>query len=86
MGLGYWTRANAEICLLATKGTPRRVSASVRQVIDAPIMRHSQKPDECRNRIVELLGDIPRIELFARDKADGWDVWGNEVNNDIILL
>ena len=84
-GLGYWTRANAEICLLATKGKPRRVSASVRQIIDAPLMRHSQKPDECRDRIVELMGDLPRIELFARNKADGWDVWGNEVTNDIIL-
>ena len=78
-GLGYWTRANAEICLLATKGQPRRVSKSVHQVCDARIREHSRKPDEIRDRIVELCGDLPRIELFARQKVDGWDCWGNEV-------
>ena len=85
MGLGYWTRANAEICLLATKGKPKRISKSVRQIIDAPIEYHSKKPDETRERIVELMGDLPRIELFARQKTDGWDVWGNEVERDIKL-
>ena len=85
VGCGYWTRANAEICLLATKGHPNRVSKSVRQIIDAPIGRHSEKPDETRTRIVELMGDLPRIELFARKKADGWHSWGNEVDSDIIL-
>ena len=78
-GNGYWTRANAEICLLATKGAPHRVSASVRQVCDARIMEHSRKPAEIRDRIVALMGDIPRIELFARQYADGWDCFGNEV-------
>jgi N6-adenosine-specific RNA methylase IME4 len=85
VGLGHYTRANAEVCLLATRGRPRRVSKSVRQVIDAPIERHSKKPDEARKRIVELMGDVPRIELFAREKADGWDVFGNEVESDILL-
>ena len=85
VGLGHWTRANAEICLLATKGKPKRVSKSVRQIIDTPIERHSKKPDEIRDRIVELIGDVPRIELFAREKADGWDVFGNEVESDITL-
>jgi len=85
MGLGYWTRANAEICLLAAKGNPKRISKSVRQVIDSPIECHSKKPDETRDRIVELMGDLPRIELFARQKTDGWDVWGNEVESDIKL-
>lgn len=85
MGLGYWTRANAEICLLATKGKSKRISKSVRQVIDSPIEHHSKKPDETRERIVELMGDLPRIELFARQKTDGWDVWGNEVESDIKL-
>ena len=85
MGLGYWTRANAEICLLAVKGKPKRVSKSVRQIIDSPIERHSKKPDETRERIVELMGDLPRIELFARQKTDGWNVWGNEVESDIKL-
>lgn len=78
-GMGNWTRSNAEICLLAVKGNPKRVSASVRQVCDAPIMEHSRKPDEIRDRIVQLCGAAPRIELFARRYADGWDCWGNEV-------
>lgn len=82
-GLGYWTRANAEICLLATKGSPRRQSAKVHQVIMSPIEAHSKKPDIVRDRIVELVGDLPRIELFARQEAPGWDVWGNEVENSI---
>lgn len=79
MGLGYWTRANAELCLLATRGKPRRVSNKVHSVIMSPVRRHSQKPDEARDRIVELCGDLPRIELFARDRVSGWDAWGNEI-------
>jgi len=78
-GNGHWTRANAELCLLATKGKPKRISASVRQICDARVMEHSKKPDEIRERIVTLLGDLPRIELFARQHTDGWDCWGNEV-------
>jgi len=78
-GLGHWTRANNEICLLATKGKPKRVSKKVHQVVIDKIREHSRKPDCVRDRIVELCGDIPRIELFARQKTDGWDVWGNEV-------
>tara|TARA_R110002012_G_scaffold70810_1_gene182155 strand:+ start:193 stop:756 length:564 start_codon:yes stop_codon:yes gene_type:complete len=78
-GLGYWTRANNEICLLATKGKPKRVSKSVHQVVYEPIREHSKKPDSIRNKIVELCGDLPRIELFARNKIEGWDCWGNEV-------
>lgn len=85
-GMGFWTRANAEICLLATKGKPKRISAKVHQVIISPIEEHSKKPNEIRKRIVNLIGDLPRIELFARQKTDGWDVWGNEVNSDIKLL
>ena len=78
-GLGYWTRANAEVCLLATKGNPKRVSKSVHQVCDARIREHSRKPDEIRDRIVQLCGDLPRIELFSRQISDGWDCWGNEI-------
>lgn len=85
-GMGFWTRANAEICLLATKGKPKRISAKVHQVIISTIEEHSKKPDETRNRIIELIGDVPRIELFARQKTEGWDVWGNEVESDIELL
>lgn len=78
-GLGYWTRANAELCLIATKGKPKRVSKSVHQIVDSKIREHSRKPDEVREKIVKLCGNIPRIELFARQEYDGWDCWGNEV-------
>jgi N6-adenosine-specific RNA methylase IME4 len=79
MGLGRWTRANPEICVLATKGKISRRSNKVRQLQIFPIEQHSKKPDEFRNLILELCGDLPRIELFARQKVDGWDCWGNEV-------
>lgn len=78
-GMGNWTRANAELCLLATKGKPKRISARIHSVVDTSIERHSKKPDEVRKRIVSLVGDLPRIELFARDKVNGWDSWGNEI-------
>lgn len=84
-GMGYWTRANAEFCVLATKGKPKRMAKNVHQVIVSHIEEHSKKPDEARRRIVLLMGDLPRIELFARQKSAGWDVWGNEVESDIIL-
>jgi len=79
-GLGYWTRANSELCLIATKGKVlKRASKGVHSVIQSPIENHSKKPDIIRDKIVELCGDLPRIELFARQKVDGWDHWGNEV-------
>lgn len=70
VGLGYWTRANAEICLLATKGKPKRVNKSVSQVIMSLRREHSRKPDEAREKIVEFMGDLPRIELFARERTE----------------
>ena len=79
-GLGRWTRGNTEPCLLAVKGKPARNSNSVSQLIFSPVGRHSQKPAETRDRIIELMGgDHSRIELFARDTADGWDSWGDEI-------
>lgn len=78
-GLGYWTRANSELCLIATKGNPKRVSKSVHQVIMTPIEQHSKKPEIVRTKIKELCGDVASIELFARQYAEGWDCWGNEV-------
>ena len=78
-GMGHWTRANAEICLLGVKGNIKRQSAGVHQVIDTPIEKHSKKPDITRDRIVELLGDLPKIELFARQQVPNWDSWGNEI-------
>lgn len=77
-GMGNWTRSNSEICLIGVKGTPKRINADVSQVIDSIFTEHSEKPNEVRNRIIRLVGDLPRIELFARTKIHGWDVWGND--------
>ena len=85
-GLGFWTRSNAEICLLATKGHPKRQSAGIHQLVISPVEQHSKKPDEVREKIAALMGDVPRIELFARQQTPGWDVWGNEVENSTALL
>lgn len=85
MGQGRWVRQNAELCLIATKGKPKRISAKVRQIIYQPIQEHSQKPNEVRERIIELVGDLPRIELFARENHIGWDVWGIEVESSVAL-
>ena len=77
-GLGWYTRSNCEIVLLGRKGKFDRKSASVQQVIKSTINKHSKKPNEVRDRILKLCGDLPRIELFARTKIHGWDVWGND--------
>lgn len=85
-GLGRWTRGNTEPCLLATRGKPKPVSKSVHQLISEPLVaqeavgRHSAKPPAARDKIVELMGDLPRIELFARANAPGWDCTGNELD------
>ncbi len=79
-GLGFWTRTCSEVCLLGTKGRPQRVSENVPQICDARIMEHSKKPDEIRERIVKLCGDLPRIELFARQRYEGWDCLGDEID------
>lgn len=85
-GMGFWTRSNAEICILATRGHPKRIAKDIHQLIISPVKRHSQKPEEARERIVRLLGDVPRIELFARERAGGWHVWGDEIDSDIQLM
>lgn len=85
MGMGHWTRANAEVCLLGVRGRAWRADASVRQVVLEASGRHSAKPDEVRRRIVRLCGDVPRIELFARERVPGWSAWGNEVESDVRL-
>lgn len=78
-GMGFRTRAGMESAIIAIKGKPKVYSHSVRQVRSAPVGKHSAKPSEFRDDIVELCGDLPRIELFARKAADGWDCFGNEV-------
>lgn len=77
-GLGRWTRGNTECCLIAVRGKPKRINNSISQLIISPLEQHSKKPDVVREKIVELIGDVPRIELFARQYAEGWDCWGNE--------
>lgn len=78
-GLGNWTRSNAELCLLATRGKPKRMSAGIHSLVVAPVGRHSAKPPQVLDQIVRLMGDVPRVELFARERAEGWDAWGDEV-------
>ncbi len=81
MGLGYWTRANTEACLLAVRGKPKRRNASVRQGIVTPIREHSRKPDGVHDRIERLVAG-PYVELFARESTrPGWDFWGNQTDN-----
>lgn len=94
VGMGYYTRANAEIVLLFTKGKALpRANKDVQQVLFSEVGKHSQKPHEVRKRIVRLFGELPRVELFARTRDgmfgnyeyEGWDVFGNEVENSICL-
>ena len=83
--VGSYTLGGIELCLLGIQGKPKRQVLNIRQVLLQPRQRHSQKPDKIRDDIVRLYGDLPRIELFARQKVEGWDCWGNEVESDIIL-
>lgn len=84
-GMGFYTRANTEFCLVGTRGKGvKRKSASVRQVIVAPVAQHSAKPEEAAKRI-EALYDGPYLELFARAARSGWDVWGNQAPGSISI-
>lgn len=85
--MGKWTVKQCEVCLLATKGTAHKLLKSFkeRSYLEEPKSEHSKKPTEIRKRIERMFGDVPRIELFAREKVEGWDVWGNEVESDINL-
>ena len=78
-GLGYWTRGNPEMCLLATKGKPKRLSKSVPQLVVSERREHSRKPDIMYKHIENLL-EGPYIELFARTRRPGWDAWGNQLD------
>ena len=84
----YTMKSGVELCLLATRGKDAHKLVkkyNVRAYIESPRLEHSKKPDEIRDRIVELLGDLPRVELFARQKTEGWDAWGNEVGSSLEL-
>lgn len=82
-GMGNWTRSNSEVCLLAVKGNPKRVAKNIHSVLDSRISKHSKKPDIVREKIVDLCGDLPRLEMFARQAAEGWDAFGNEVSGSV---
>ena len=77
-GLGYWTRANPEQCLLATRGKPPRRAKNVRRLVVEKRREHSRKPDCVRERIERLVAG-PYLELFARETKQGWNCWGNQV-------
>lgn len=78
-GMGNYTRANVELCLLFTRGSPKVADRGVPQFVWSPILRHSEKPAVVRERIVRLCGNVKRLEMFARHKTSGWKTWGNEV-------
>ena len=80
-GIGFYTKSNCEICLIGAKGKPGKLKKSnyVSSCIISERREHSRKPDEARDRITQLVGQVPKIELFARQYAEGWDCWGNEV-------
>ena len=79
-----WTMKSSEICLLGIKGrmTKYKQANNIESLVISQRTQHSQKPNEVRKRIEDLFGDLPRIELFARQKTDGWDVWGDEIIDD----
>ena len=79
-GVGYYAKSNCEVCLMGIKGRMKPVSNKVSSVVLSPRERHSKKPDVVRERIVELFGDVPRIELFARQRVEGWDCWGLDID------
>lgn len=85
-GLGHWTNGNAELCLFFKKGHPKRLAKNIKQIQIHPRGRHSAKPIQIKEQIIKLIGDLPRIELFAREKTDGWDSWGNEVKKEDIIF
>ena len=82
MGMGYYTRANSEPCLLAVKGTMAVVAHDVLSLIYSPVREHSQKPDEQYEKIERLYPNKIYAELFARRKKEGWLSWGNEIESD----
>lgn len=84
-GIGHYTKSNCEVCLIGVRGRPVIKDNTVSSVILETRSEHSKKPVSTREKIVRLLGNVNRVELFARDKVAGWDVWGDEVDSDISL-
>lgn len=78
-GTGYLLRCAGEPFLIGTKGNPKTTRV-VRSVVEGPIREHSRKPDEAFVEAERLMPEATRLELFSRQKRDGWDVWGNQVD------
>jgi N6-adenosine-specific RNA methylase IME4 len=78
--LGHGSIYKSKYRTLKTKASEIIINHGVHQIIEAPVRKHSKKPDEVREKIIDLVGDISKIELFAREKVDGWDSWGNEID------
>jgi N6-adenosine-specific RNA methylase IME4 len=83
--LGQWTMGNVELCLLGTRGSPTRMRRDIRQLVTAERTEHSRKPKEVRSRIEAIFGEVPKVELFSRGAAPGWDSWGNQAQNPVAL-
>lgn len=86
IGMGTLTRANSEDCLFARRGRPKRLCAGIKQLVTDKVREHSRKPDGIRERLELLIGDVRRIELFARQRFAGWDAWGDQVDGDIRMI
>lgn len=84
-GMGFWSRAGSESCIIAIKGKPKPASRSVRAVFSAVAGRHSAKPNDIYKLCVELAGDVPRLDMFSRVNREGWDAFGDEVTNSISI-
>jgi N6-adenosine-specific RNA methylase IME4 len=84
---GYYTLSQCELCLIGKRGRiPQpRGARNVRQFISERRTTHSTKPDEVRHRIEEMFPSQDKVELFARKRSTGWDVWGNEVSSDLVI-
>jgi len=85
VGMGYYTRANDEPCLLATRGKMPVARRDIQALIYSPVREHSRKPDDQYRKIEALYPNKKYLELFARRKRDGWDSWGNEIESDIFF-
>ena len=83
--MGKWTVKQCEICLLATKGTAHKLLKSFKETsyLEENKTEHSKKPNEFRKRIERMFGDVPKLEMFARTRVEGWDAWGNEVGSSV---
>jgi len=84
-GFSSYTKRDCEFCFIGTRGKYMNLKRGINQILIEPKTIHSRKPNEIRKRIVQMCGDLPRLELFAREQLEGFDVWGNEVESSVTL-